>query len=428
MNKLLLLAAFFFSQFAIAQNSLPIDTIETYFKNLKEICNKDNGKLWGISTCAPIIVINRVTREIIANEPDNENLLKKVDNIYIGTFPTSKIISCSTTDFGGKFWTMVGYPISPSISESELVIAHEMFHHLQPELKLKALYENDHMSKMQARILTKLEFNALEKAFKTNDNSRIETIKDALIFRQLRRKLFLQADSNENRFEIMEGLAEYTSLKLCINNKNEIIDRIMKMKEHSWNSDSYVRSFGYFTGMCYAFLDDFYGIELKNVVNNNTDLAQILKEKYNIILPNNLEQAFDKIKTIYGFDTISEFENERELKTQKIVAEYRERFTTKSHLIIPKIKASFGFNPNTVIPIDSLGNVYPFIEITDAWGILKVKDKGCLFASNSKNAIISSENIKIDENIITGNDWILTLNENWNVIQEGTNFLLQKTK
>ena len=114
-----------------AQNNLPLDTIEDCFKLIKNICDKDNGKLWGKSLWSPTLVIDRESRMIVANEPDNQNLLTKKGNIFVGKFPETSIIANSTTEFGGKHWTMVAYPLPTDTFELTTLFIHEMFHCLQ---------------------------------------------------------------------------------------------------------------------------------------------------------------------------------------------------------------------------------------------------------------------------------------------------------
>ena len=41
-----------------------------YFKGIQEICNQDDGSLWGKNLYGPIIFIDRTSRRIVANMPD----------------------------------------------------------------------------------------------------------------------------------------------------------------------------------------------------------------------------------------------------------------------------------------------------------------------------------------------------------------------
>ena len=179
--KVILVTIFFLSSAtAFSQQDFNTDTIYKYFKEIETICNKDNGELWGTNLWSPILVINKDTRKIIANEPDNAGLLQKKGDCYIGKFPENKIIANSITYFGDKLWTMVAYPLPTKKNYRNELFIHEMFHYFQESSNLEYRYDNTHIDKMQARIYLKLEWSALEKAI-ISDNTNIEAITDAAL-------------------------------------------------------------------------------------------------------------------------------------------------------------------------------------------------------------------------------------------------------
>ena len=61
-----------------------IDKALFYFKSVENICNNDNGRLWGKNLYGPIMFIDRPSRRIISNKPDSEGLLKAKDGVYTG--------------------------------------------------------------------------------------------------------------------------------------------------------------------------------------------------------------------------------------------------------------------------------------------------------------------------------------------------------
>ena len=215
----------------------PIDFDETlkYFKEIKEICDYDNGALWGETLWAPILLIDKKTRFVIANQPDKEELLEKTGNVYTGYFPKNKGIANSTTYFGNENWIMVMYPLPENDYNRNQLCIHELFHRLQNKLNLEfGNYNNNHMDNMDARILLKLEWTALEKAINDETEKRNDYIKDALIFRNYRRMRYPQKDSMENKFEIHEGLAEYTGHKICSKSNEEFKKHVLYAREKNW--------------------------------------------------------------------------------------------------------------------------------------------------------------------------------------------------
>ena len=69
----------------LAQSS-PIDTTLAYqyFQEAQALCSRDNGKLWGVSLCGPMLFVDRKTRTVVANQADKEGILTKSGNVFVG--------------------------------------------------------------------------------------------------------------------------------------------------------------------------------------------------------------------------------------------------------------------------------------------------------------------------------------------------------
>jgi hypothetical protein len=165
---------------------MPFDELHFQFEVTKRICDKDNGRLWGKSLYSPILVIDQISKEIVANEPDLEGRLTKKGNVYTGKFCKDCIVASTAGDFGGKSWVMVSYPYHP---EDTFDIydryIHESFHRIQGELGFTCkAYANSHMDKMDARLYLNLEWSALLKAVEISGTARDSVVKDALLFRK----------------------------------------------------------------------------------------------------------------------------------------------------------------------------------------------------------------------------------------------------
>ncbi len=104
MNKWLLLPLcllFFSCKEKTTETYFTSEKATQYFREVKEICDRDNGKLWGRNLYGPLMFIDRVTRKITANQSDNEGLLKLKDGVYTGLYPKEQIINNSQVNFGG---------------------------------------------------------------------------------------------------------------------------------------------------------------------------------------------------------------------------------------------------------------------------------------------------------------------------------------
>ncbi len=104
-----------------------------YFKDIDEICNRDSGKLWGTNLYGPIMFVDRTSRRIVANQPDNEGLLKEKDGIYTGLYPKELIISNTPVKFGGILFAMVPLPPEEDTFRIKTRAIHSLFHRLPGE-------------------------------------------------------------------------------------------------------------------------------------------------------------------------------------------------------------------------------------------------------------------------------------------------------
>ena len=124
------------------------------FDQVEKLCNKDNGKLWGINLYAPVLGVDSL-RNIVSNVSDAPK-----------SYPSDKPVANSTIELDGKRWTTVLWPLSGDEKHQLIVLVHEMFHYHQPELGLWVDKDpnNSHLSNRDARTLLKLEWNALKAA------------------------------------------------------------------------------------------------------------------------------------------------------------------------------------------------------------------------------------------------------------------------
>jgi hypothetical protein len=422
------LIVFVFYQVALGQDDTSqIKFVKKTFDDVATICNADDGNLWGKNLWGPIMVVDRETRFIIANQQDRDSILVEKDGVYCGYLPDNKIISNSTIDFSGTFWTIVAYMPEDEFERNTLFV-HELFHRLQPEIGLDQNfgYDNSHMDNMQARILLKLEWSALEDAINQDGKQRITSIKDALVFRNYRREMFHGCDTMENKFELHEGLPEYTAFKLCTTNELDFKQGLNSKKDNYWQKESLVRSFGYYSGFIYAYLLDQTHNKWQYQLKSSDDLGQLVQNAYNIEMPIDVSAAFEIIKHNYSLTEISDFEQKLKLEKDSILGKYRQIFLNDTVLILDLTKPNVGFNPNTLQPFDTLGTIYPYIIITDNWGRLEVNDGGCLLSKDWSKATVPAVNIKKDGTTIKSNNWTLTLEAGWDLIKKDEKYFLLK--
>ena len=106
------------------------------FDEARRICEKDAGKLWGKSLCAPMIFVDPHTHGVVANQADAESRLKEQDGVFVGELPLEVNPANTAMSWAGTKWTMIIWPLPASPTARARLMMHELFHHLQDELGL----------------------------------------------------------------------------------------------------------------------------------------------------------------------------------------------------------------------------------------------------------------------------------------------------
>src|SRR5712691_10844121 len=403
-----------FQNRALAQSS-PIDTTlaSQYFQEAQAVCNRDNGRLWGVSLCAPMLFVDRKTRTVVANQADKEGILTKNGNVFVGKLPANVNIANTATEWAGVKWTMIIFPLPEDKYRRASLMAHELWHRIQNEIGFPSSgAANNHLDSRGGRVWLQLEWRALAAALTSRGKQRRLAITDALLFRAYRRTIFPQAASQEREMEMHEGLAEYTGVKLSGSpNVNQYLVN-GDLKEAA-QKQTFVRSFAYAAGPAYGILLDQSGRKWRNGLTKENDLGTTLEKILAITLPSNVNSAAEARAKNYDGDRLQTAETQRENNRQKLIADYRARLVAGPVLTIPLQKMNMQFNPGNLVPLDSLGTVYPDIRIVDVWGILTVS-KGALMNSTFSRIYVSAPS-SLSAPSIRGDGWTLELNPGWTV-------------
>ena len=403
-----------FQNRALAQSS-PIDTTlaSQYFQEAQAVCNRDNGRLWGVSLCAPMLLVDRKTRTVVANQADKEGILTKDGNVFVGQLPAKVNIANTATEWDGVKWTMVIFPLPEDKIRRANLLAHEMWHRVQNDIGFPSSgAANNHLDSRDGRMWLQLEWRALAAALMSRGKQRHQAIADALLFRAYRRAVFPQAASEEREMEMHEGLAEYTGVRLSGSpNLNQyVVDKDLK---EAAQKQTFVRSFAYASGPAYGILLDETKTNWRKNLKKEDDLGSSLQKRLSIKLPQNIEQAAELRAKNYDSDKLRAFETERENNRQKLLAEYRAKLVDGAVLELPILRMSMQMNPGTLVPLEPIGTVYPDIRIVDAWGILTVT-KGALIKSDFSKIYVSAPS-SLSVPSIQGDGWTLELNAGWTV-------------
>ena len=398
-----------------------------YFKNIEEICTRDNGALWGKNLFGPIIFIDRTSRRIVANMPDNEGLLKGKDGIFTGIYPKELLISNTPVSYGGTLFAMTPIPVEENDYRIKTQAIHSLFHRLQRAEGTNASgYNTNNMDEKEARLWIKLEWKALKKALNSEGEERQLAVRDALVFRGANRELYQKYANDENLFENYEGLATFTYTLLCSQSPEEYKSRLFENLDRIYSMQSYSRSYGFIHGALYASLLKDKGFDFTKIKSNDFDLGNSVRELYNIELPIICRDVAGSLAVNYNIDAINKEEEQRLVDLQESIHKQISIFTEKPVVFIELESPYFDFEPEEIHSLDTLGTLYNSIMVSDNWGKLTVNKGGCLVSNNFKFLRITAKGFKADQKHISGQDWVLILNSDWELIAVNQNYFIRK--
>src|SRR6476620_10175796 len=146
------------------------------------ICGGDNGKLWGVSLCGPVLLVDPAPRALFANQIDAEKALKPDGEIFVGKLPEQINIANTALDWAGTKWTMIMLPLPEANDRRAVLMAHEMWHRVQRDLGLPpAGATNNHLDRREGRFWLQLEWRALAASLYASGPAHREAVRDAVV-------------------------------------------------------------------------------------------------------------------------------------------------------------------------------------------------------------------------------------------------------
>ncbi len=397
----------------------------TAFKELQETLSEEKGKTWNHTLEGPLIIVNRETRTIIANESENSGELEKRENLFIGKLPENINIANTAFDWNGKRWTMVALPLPATKEERLNLLIHESYHRIQPSIGFESLNEiqSVHLDSKNGRIYLRLELSALKKALGSNEPE--IHIKNALLFRQYRYQIFPEAKQAENSLEINEGLAEYTGSILSQRKESDLKEHYISKIDWFYSMPTFVRSFPYFTIPVYGYFMQKTDKAWNLQITKDTNLIDFMLRFWNMEFRELTNEDILQIGKEYGIDSVIEDETQREIKIEELKNKYKHTFLSDSIVVIGLENMNIGFNPSNIMPLDSFGTVYPNLRITDNWGILEVDSCGALMSPEWNKVTISFPEL-ITDSLISGKGWKLKLDKSWKLDLIDNKYIMTK--
>jgi hypothetical protein len=403
--------------FSQAARPIPTDTARAYFAEAQSLCQADHGDLWGISLCGPIMFVDPQSHFIVANQADANGVLKAEDGVFTGILPMNMNVTNTAFEWSGVRWTQMVWPLPVEERQRKTLIAHELFHRIQPRLKLPMLQggENAQLDTLDGRYTLQLELRALTRALQAqSDEERRKAAADAVLFRAERYRLFPQAAAQEQAMEWNEGLAEFTGVRVGNPTPEERIDETLSDISRLGVASTFVRSFPYATGPAYGLLLDRYSPGWHRALKTGDGYDTLLGNALQVHLPTNLHQAAEQQATLYDGAALRASEVERERKRQQILAQNRAKFVAGPILTLPFRKMNVQFDPRMLQPLENAGTVYGKMRITDEWGILEATN-GALMKTDWSAVIVVAPSVSAGSSL-KGDGWTLELKPGWKIV------------
>ncbi|HEY0668157.1 MAG TPA: hypothetical protein VGD22_08295 [Sphingobacteriaceae bacterium] len=377
-----------------------------YFKEAQALCERDNGRLWGIPICGPMVIFDRQTKTIAASKTEpgetRPQLLGHVN---------------APIQWGGETWASYIWNdvVTRSTRDRKELLIHEVFHCVQPQLKLSAAAGTpEHLDSKEGRYWLRLEWKALEKALRKSGRQRKQAICDALAFRKARRLLFPASVEDERGQEITEGLAAYTATVLVADSESDAIAGALDLlvnAEKGAKDASFVRTFAYISGPAYGLLLDASSPDWRKRIKNTDDVAELVMQSLNI----HPSPGAAKAATRYEGAEILSSEEKREQDRQARLDGLRKTFVDGPTLLFPG--GSHSYDTRGAVSLQGIGTIYfgPF-RASGLWGKLEA-EKGVLVSSDGRSRRVAAP-IKLDERTYSGDGWKLYLSSGW-IVKEG---------
>ena len=397
LNTVFLLALF--GAATVAEAQVRPELAKRYFDEVGKLCGRDAGRLWGVSLCGPLVIVDQATGTRATSQPEPEGQPPRFPGFVDG--PVS---------WGGLQWFAIPLYMLPEkdADARQQVMLHGLFHRIQPELGLMTEDGlNEHLDTLEGRVSMQLEWRALRRAIESSGSDRAEAIADALAFRRERRARFPGAAENERREEIREGLASYTGIAAWANSPADAHRAAASALAGGESQTSFVGNFEAASGPGYGVLLDDLMPGWRRQVRASSDLGDMLASA--IAKPPTTDLAAAAAR--YDGAALRTAEEARDRAQQVRVAELRRRFVDGPVLTMPA--AGSGTSDTTgSVGIPGVGTVFFHnFTLSARWGRLDA-NAGVLRSADG-NTLSVPVTAPLEGATLHGDGWTVTLNAGW---------------
>jgi hypothetical protein len=375
---------------------------QRWFEEATKLCERDAGRLWGVSLCGPMVIGDPATGTRATSQPEPE---EQPPRFYGG--------ADGPVTWGGFRWFY--FPLSMLTSTDadtrQQNMIHGLFHRIQPQLAFMQGNTddgfNEHLDTLEGRVLMQLEWRALRRAVESSGIEQAQTISDALAFRRERRRLFPGAADNERREEIREGLASYTGIAVWANSPADAHLAAAEALAGGELQTSFVGNFEAASGPGYGVLLDDLLPGWRRQLSGTSDLGDLLGSATN--RPPTADLAVASAR--YDGAALRTAEEARDRAQQVRVAELRRRFVDGPVLTMPAVGRGTSDTTGSV-GIPGAGTVFfNNYTLSGQWGRLNANN-GVLRSADGTTLSVPVTG-PVEGATLQGDGWSATLNSGW---------------
>jgi hypothetical protein len=377
---------------------------QEFFKEAQTLCERDGGRLWGTSICAPMVIGDARTQTFATSQPPPDAPRRKIMGLLNGP------IQWGDTMWAAMTWDTIAN--WPPRTRGETFL-HESFHIVQQRLGLLTpTVASEHLDSVDGRYWLRLEWRALARALRESGEPRALAVREALAFRRARRSRYPDQFESERGWDINEGLASYTQTVLAAPSGTDAIARALELLAEAEDGESFVRTFAYTSGPAYGLLLDAASPGWPRSVRASDDPAILLMSALGVQPVADAAAAAAR----YGGAELRAAEEQRDRERQARIAELRRRFVDDPVFMMPGGGSGTSDSRGAMV-IPQTGTVYfgPF-RMSGAWGTLEA-DRGVLVATDGRSRRLPAP-VRGDGTTISGDGWTFTAAPGW-VIREG---------
>jgi len=358
------------------------------FAEAHSLCSADDGRLWGVSLCGPMMFVDPQTHAAVANEPVTGGA--RDGSLYRFTLPADMGTSNTSLEYGGTRWTMIRWPLTTDPDTRAVLLMHESYHRIQPQVGLVGsggLNANGHLDSEQGRVWLRGEMHALAAALNASGSARVSALRDALVMAAYRHSLFAGSAEQEQQLEINEGLAESTGIDAGLSADKRIPYALHDLASLE-RAPSYVREFPYGIGPAYAELLDAASPDWRKGVTQTTDLGTLAAERYAIAVPVPDAATAGAALARHEGATIQAEEHARGVALAQRDRRYTRELIDGPTLTLPLRHMQITFDPTAVESFAEHGSVYHTLHVGDDWGVLELSSGDALIGPRFDRIVV----------------------------------------